>query len=117
MVRFLYKRFRGKIIMRKLVRDKIPDIVKDGAEFEVLSNDDYRLSLRDKLVEEANEVKKTDTRASLVEELGDLEEVIRAILADASINYEEMDSLRQAKINQKGKFARKFVMIKNTEES
>ena len=44
-------------------------------------------------------------------------EVIRAILTDASINYEEMDSLRQAKINQKGNFSQKFVMINNNEES
>ncbi|GEO79515.1 MazG nucleotide pyrophosphohydrolase [Companilactobacillus mindensis DSM 14500] len=103
--------------MRKLVRDKIPDIVSDAAQFEVLSNEDYRVALRQKITEEAQEVKNADTRASLVEELGDLEEVIRAILEDASINYEEMDSLRQAKINQKGKFVQKFVMIKNDEES
>lgn len=103
--------------MRKLVRDKIPDIVSDAAQFEVLSNEDYRVALRQKITEEAQEVKSADTRASLVEELGDLEEVIRAILEDASINYEEMDSLRQAKINQKGKFMQKFVMIKADEES
>lgn len=109
--------FRGKYIMKKLVRDKIPDIISDDAQFDVLSNDDYRLSLRDKIVEEATEVKSAETRANLVEELGDLEEVIRAILEDASITYEEMDSLRQAKINQKGKFAQKFVMIKSEEES
>lgn len=117
MVRFLYRHFRGDLYMKKLVRDKVPDIASDKATFEVLSNEDYRLSLRDKVTEEAKEVKKADTRANLVEELGDLEEVIRAILEDASITYEEMDSLRQAKINQKGKFSQKFVMIKPDEES
>lgn len=103
--------------MKKLVRDKILDILADNAEFEVLSNEDYRLSLRHKIVEEAKEVQNAQSRANLVEELGDLEEVIRAILTDASINYEEMDSLRQAKINQKGNFSQKFVMINNNEES
>ncbi|AUI72110.1 nucleoside triphosphate pyrophosphohydrolase [Companilactobacillus alimentarius] len=103
--------------MKKLVRDKIPDIIHDGTKFEVLSNEDYRTSLREKLIEEAVEVKDSNTRANLVEELGDLEEVIRAILDDASITYEEMDSLRQAKINQKGKFMEKFVMINSNEES
>lgn len=102
--------------MKKLVRDKIPDILSNDAQFEVLSNEDYRISLRDKITEEAQEVQKAETRANLVEELGDLEEVIRAILDDASINYEEMDSLRQAKINQKGKFAKKVVIIKPDEE-
>lgn len=103
--------------MKKLVRDKIPDVLSNDAEFEVLSNEDYRSSLREKITEEAQEVKTAQTRANLVEELGDLEEVIRAILADASITYEEMDSLRQAKIHQKGKFAQKFVMLKPDEES
>lgn len=101
--------------MKKLVRDKIPDIISDETKFEILSNEDYRLFLRDKIIEEAKEVKSTDTRASLVEELGDLEEVIRAILEDASITYEEMNSLRQAKINQKGKFTQKFAMIEPDE--
>lgn len=96
--------------MKKLVRDKIPDIAGDKAEFEVLSNDDYRTSLRDKLVEEAKEVQAADTRANLVEELGDLEEVMRAILDDASITYEEMDSIRQSKVMQRGKFEEKYVM-------
>ncbi|MQS75464.1 nucleoside triphosphate pyrophosphohydrolase [Companilactobacillus halodurans] len=103
--------------MKKLVRDKIPDIISDDTQFEVLSNEDYRVILRTKIIEEAKEVQTAATRANLVEELGDLEEVIRAILDDASITYEEMDSLRQAKINQKGKFAKKFVMIKPNEES
>jgi len=103
--------------MKKLVRDKVPDIISNDAQFEVLSNEDYRVSLRHKITEEAKEVQAAETRANLVEELGDLEEVIRAILEDASITYEEMDSLRQAKINQKGKFAQKFVMIKPDEES
>lgn len=107
----------GTYNMRKLVRDKIPNIINDGSKFEVLSNDDYRLSLREKVVEEATEVKAASTRANLVEELGDLEEVIRAILDDASITYEEMDSLRHAKINQKGKFTEKFAMINIKEES
>ncbi|WP_125588424.1 nucleoside triphosphate pyrophosphohydrolase [Companilactobacillus jidongensis] len=96
--------------MKKLVRDKVPDIAGDKAEFDILSNDDYRTSLRDKLVEEAKEVQAADTRANLVEELGDLEEVMRAILDDASITYEEMDSIRQSKVMQRGKFEEKYVM-------
>jgi predicted house-cleaning noncanonical NTP pyrophosphatase (MazG superfamily) len=99
--------------MEKLVRNKIPDIIGDQAKFKTLSNADYRLALRDKLVEEANEVKKAESRASLVEELGDLEEVIHAILEDASITYEEMDSIRHSKDMQRGNFSEKIVMLTN----
>ncbi|MFC6323777.1 nucleoside triphosphate pyrophosphohydrolase [Companilactobacillus baiquanensis] len=96
--------------MKKLVRDKIPDIANENVSFDILSNDDYRTLLREKLVEEANEVKESSSRANLVEELGDLEEVLRAILTDASITYEEMDSIRQSKIIQHGKFENKIAM-------
>lgn len=97
--------------MEKLVRNKIPEIVGDKAEFKTLSNEDYRVALRDKLVEEAKEVKQADSRANLVEELGDLEELIHAILEDASITYEEMDSIRHSKDMQRGNFSEKIVMI------
>ncbi|WP_300561161.1 nucleoside triphosphate pyrophosphohydrolase [Companilactobacillus sp.] len=97
--------------MEKLVRNKIPEIVGDKAEFKTLSNEDYRIALRDKLVEEAKEVKQADGRANLVEELGDLEELIHAILEDASITYEEMDSIRHSKDMQRGNFSEKIVMI------
>ncbi|MCH4009306.1 nucleoside triphosphate pyrophosphohydrolase [Companilactobacillus sp.] len=97
--------------MEKLVRNKIPEIVGDKAEFKTLSNEDYRVALRDKLVEEAKEVKQADGRANLVEELGDLEELIHAILEDASITYEEMDSIRHSKDMQRGNFSEKIVMI------
>jgi predicted house-cleaning noncanonical NTP pyrophosphatase (MazG superfamily) len=97
--------------LEKLVRNKIPEIVGDKAEFKTLSNEDYRVALRDKLVEEAKEVKQADGRANLVEELGDLEELIHAILEDASITYEEMDSIRHSKDMQRGNFSEKIVMI------
>lgn len=96
--------------MEKLVRNKIPDIVGEKATFKTLSNADFRTALRQKLIEEAKEVQKADTRANLVEELGDLEELIRAILEDASITYEEMDSIRQSKNMQKGNFSDKIAM-------
>ncbi|WP_125710191.1 nucleoside triphosphate pyrophosphohydrolase [Companilactobacillus zhongbaensis] len=97
--------------MEKLVRNKIPDIVGDKAKFKTLSNAQYRIALRHKLIEEAQEVEKADTRASLVEELGDLEELIHAILEDSSITYEEMDSIRHAKSMQKGDFSEMFAMV------
>ncbi|AKP67787.1 nucleoside triphosphate pyrophosphohydrolase [Companilactobacillus ginsenosidimutans] len=96
--------------MFKLVRNKIPDIVGDEVEFTTLTNEDYRIALRTKLVEEANKVKKAETRANLVEELGDLEEIIHAILEDASITYEEMDSIRHSKDIQRGNFSDKIAM-------
>ncbi|WP_125768145.1 nucleoside triphosphate pyrophosphohydrolase [Companilactobacillus furfuricola] len=97
--------------MEKLVRNKIPDIVGDKAKFKILSNAQFRIALRKKLAEEAQEVEKAESRANLVEELGDLEELIHAILEDSSITYEEMDSMRHAKSMQKGDFSEKIAMI------
>ena len=63
----------------KLVRDKIPAIIKASGSVprtKILKSDDkYLTALKDKLVEEALEVQQT----AVVEELADVMEVIRSL--------------------------------------
>lgn len=63
----------------KLVRDKIPQIIKDNGEFPIyktLSDLEYKKELDLKLQEEVSEYLKDDN----VEELADIAEVLEAIL-------------------------------------
>lgn len=62
----------------KLVRDKIPDIIKENGEFpifDILSDDDYKIELERKLLEECNEVLNS-SGSDRIEELADLLEVM-----------------------------------------
>ena len=93
----------------KLVRDKIPEIIgKSGKTCEcvVLSDEDYMDYLNKKLLEEANEYEES----SAVEELADLEEVLRAILVAKGVTYEEFEAIRKRKAEERGSFERKLLL-------
>lgn len=69
--------------MGKLVRDLIPQIIRAQgrtAQTSVLDDDAYRVGLRDKLVEGAQELCHA-TPESALEEAADVYEVLRAIAA------------------------------------
>ena len=97
----------------KLVRDKIPEIIEaDGRKcnVEVLSDDDFLKYLNCKLSEETNEYQESGN----VEELADLEEVLRAILKAKGISYEDFEKIRIGKVEKRGAFDRKL-LLKDTD--
>ena len=80
----------------KLVRDRIPEIIeKDGrtCKTTVLSDEECLEYLNKKLLEETNEY--LDSKQ--IEELADLEEVLRAILKLRGVSYEDFEKIRSDK--------------------
>ena len=80
----------------KLVRDKIPEIIKaDGKECEtrVLDDKEYLLSLNKKLDEELREYYETES----IDELADMVEVIFAIVEQYGMSLQEFERLRLSK--------------------
>lgn len=93
----------------KLVRDKIPSIIeKDNktCKTSILNDEEYLSSLNIKLKEELNEYLESGS----VEELADLEEVIRAILDFKNISYEEFEKIRKRKVLNRGAFQKKIFL-------
>ena len=88
----------------KLVRDKIPEIIKKNegrsCRTRVLDDEEYLIELNMKIQEELAEYLESGD----VEELADLEEVLRAILDINGITYEEFEKIRQEKVNKRGAF-------------
>lgn len=71
------------MIYNKLVRDKIPEIIeKSGkkAKYRVLEGDELKAALKNKLVEEANELLNAETEEEIIEEIADVLEVLDGIL-------------------------------------
>lgn len=99
----------------KLVRDKIPEIIKNnGAKAvntKILSDEEYLISLNTKLEEELKEY----LESGEVEELADLEEVLRAILDAKSTSYDKFEEIRQNKTNKRGAFKNK-IFLESVEE-
>lgn len=98
-------------IYNKLVRDKIPEIIADDGEsvmeLKTLGEKDYLLSLNNKLQEELNEYLESGS----VEELIDIEEVLRAILNVKNVPYDEFELMRQAKVQKRGAFDKKIYLV------
>lgn len=96
-------------IYNKLVRDKIPEIVKNNGEspkIRILSNEEYLSELNKKIQEELAEyLESGDT-----EELADLEEVLRAILKAKNVSYEEFEKIRLQKAQKRGAFDEKIFL-------
>lgn len=93
----------------KLVRDKIPEIVKkDGgtAEVEMLDDASYKLELHKKLKEELDEYLESES----VEELADLTEVILALVGINGLSYDEFTKVRLEKVQHKGAFNDKIYL-------
>lgn len=96
----------------KLVRDKIPDIIRaTGEEPVIRSVRGAALCrfLREKLVEEAAEVLTAFSTESVTEELADLREVELAVMREYGITEEQVDAVRKTKAANRGVFNEGFI--------
>lgn len=93
--------------MGKLVRDGIPDIIRaSGREPHTrrLNHAEFRQELLAKLVEEAAEAGEAD-ESHLVEELGDVLEVLQALATDVGIPWSAVTAAADTKRARRGGFA------------
>jgi predicted house-cleaning noncanonical NTP pyrophosphatase (MazG superfamily) len=92
--------------MGKLVRDKIPDIIRASGtdpECRVLEPDEYLASLFAKLFEESEELR-TAPAASQLDELADVFEVLRALAAATNHSMAEVELASERKRVERGGF-------------
>lgn len=97
----------------KLVRDNIPEIIKnDGKDCttKILTTEEYRLELKRKLVEESTELLEARTNEDMIEELADIYEVIEAILFDGKFDIQDIQDKRVYKNIRKGAFEDKVYL-------
>ena len=93
-------------IYNKLVRDRIPEIIQQNSgrcEIATYTASEFRHALKEKLVEEAQEIVQTDEN-SLLEELADLYEVIDALMELYEIDIEEIKAVQSRKRDNRGGF-------------
>lgn len=96
-----------KYQFNKLIRSKLPERMNlEGVKVvgRHLSDEEFEQELKNKLVEEAIEVKDTDSRDNLVRELADIMEVIESIITLHNISKEEIEKERIIKRETNGYF-------------
>ena len=95
----------------KLIRDKIPDIIKKSGKTpvcRVLTGSEYLDALNQKLQEEVTEY----LEDNCIEELGDILEVVFAIAAAKGYSREDLAQARDTKNNKNGAFTKKLFLEK-----
>lgn len=104
---------RGAVV-GKLVRDKIPEIIKNDGKtpiIEVLSNEAYLKELDKKLNEEVAEYQADKS----IEEMADVLEVLFAICEGRGHTVEELLQVRESKREKRGGFKDKIYWVGNEE--
>jgi predicted house-cleaning noncanonical NTP pyrophosphatase (MazG superfamily) len=97
----------------KLVRDKIPQIIRSNGQEPVIYRADieeYCIRLRDKLREEVEEYLASDNDR---EELADILEVLYALARQAGTDQHQLEKLRAAKAEMRGGFADRIIWFCN----
>lgn len=98
----------------KLVRDRIPDIIRNQGEtphIRTLGEDEYIRALEEKLNEEVGEYHRDKTR----EELVDILEVVFALAEAKGCTKEELMAVYQAKHDARGGFEKRIFLISKEE--
>jgi predicted house-cleaning noncanonical NTP pyrophosphatase (MazG superfamily) len=101
-------------VYNKLVRDKIPKIIKaDGKKFKtrILEDREYLKELVKKLKEEATEFEENPS----IEELADIKEITIAIREALGIHAGELEDMRRKKAATNGRFKQK-IFLESVEE-
>ena len=101
--------------MRKLVRDRIPEIIKKNGErprTRVLRMAEYKSELKKKLIEESHELIKAKTKEELIEELSDIQEVMTAIYDACDIKCGDVTSYARKKRKERGGFKKRIFLEK-----
>jgi predicted house-cleaning noncanonical NTP pyrophosphatase (MazG superfamily) len=97
----------------KLVRDKIPQIIRSKGQEPIIyiaDTEEYCIRLRDKLREEVEEYLASDNDR---EELADILEVLYALARQAGTDQQQLENLRAAKAEKRGGFADRIIWFRN----
>lgn len=99
----------GKQAYNKLVRDRIPEIIRaDGKQLKtrILDDAEYLEALLKKLEEECAEL--AESRS--IEELADVHEVLLALADALGISHAELEKVRRDKAAKRGGFQQKIFL-------
>ncbi|MDX1923639.1 MAG: nucleoside triphosphate pyrophosphohydrolase [Rickettsiaceae bacterium] len=102
---------KHKFKVEKLVRDnQLEKMDKEGVEYvaRFMDESEYEVRLKEKLIEEAEEVKDADSRDEILEELADVLEIVYSIGSLYDLTLEDIEKVRLDKKAKKGGFEKRI---------
>lgn len=101
-----------KYFHKKLIRDRIPEIIeanKGHYEMRVLDEMEFEKELKKKLVEEAKELQNADDE-EIVSELADVLELVKSIADQKGIKFVDVEEKQINKKEKRGGFEKKLFL-------
>lgn len=101
-------------IYNKLVRDKIPEIIKNDNKkctTRILDHEDYVVELKKKLAEELEEYQEAHSDKDALEELADILELLHALAATHGASIDYVEEVRREKAQMRGGFKERIFLI------
>jgi predicted house-cleaning noncanonical NTP pyrophosphatase (MazG superfamily) len=97
----------------KLVRDKIPEFLMEKGDLfktHIADDDEFRVKLNEKLIEESHEFLGAKTEEEAKEEMADIFEVIDTILALRGWSREDIQHIQGKKHEDRGGFIKRIIL-------
>lgn len=97
----------------KLIRDKIPEIIKkDNAvpKISELNDEQFKLALKEKLVEETKELLEAKTDEEILNELSDVLQLLESIALNNGLSVADVEKQKEKKKRDRGAFEKKLFL-------
>lgn len=97
----------------KLVRDRIPDIIKRNGQkpvTRIASGDEFISALKEKIFEEADELKRAGNESTELEEIIDILEAVNAYMKHRKVSVKDAERMRKIKLKKRGGFDKKIIL-------
>jgi predicted house-cleaning noncanonical NTP pyrophosphatase (MazG superfamily) len=108
-----------KTVHNKLIRDNVPELLSErGIEcsIKVLQEHEYIDALQKKLQEEVTEFFTAKGKEHQIEELADVLEVVRALVAVTGATMDELENVRLEKGKKRGAFQKRLFLEQTSEQ-
>ncbi|PFY91634.1 nucleoside triphosphate pyrophosphohydrolase [Bacillus pseudomycoides] len=103
----------------KLVRDRIPEIIKNNGKTSttiILDEKEYIEEIGKKIGEELTEYLEAENKEHKVEELADLLELVNALAQYEGVTLEDVEKVRKQKAEKRGCFQERIFLVEVHEE-
>jgi predicted house-cleaning noncanonical NTP pyrophosphatase (MazG superfamily) len=108
-----------KVFHRKLVRDKIPQVIEaagDKYEIRIMNIKEYEKELKKKLIEEAKELNKAP-KVKLTNEMADVLELLKSISEHYKIDFKSVEEKQAQKRQERGGFKKRLFLIWSSQKA
>ena len=108
-----------KVFHRKLIRDKLPEIILatgDKYELRIMGKKEYEKELKKKLVEEAKELNKAP-KEKLINEMAAVLELLKSISEFYKIDFKLIKGKQVQKRKERGGFKKRLFLIWSSQEA